>query len=209
MIDVKLDDLLRWTRYLDELPPHLPAALARGLNFYGEQTVRGMAETLADQYGLETGAVMNLIVVRRASPGNLKFEADASAVARADPQWLRPWQERDIKTFEQDTLLKIVTVGDRHDCEICEEMAQKSPWTKREIDQMAAKWAGWHGASGPAPGERTNLVHPNCRCVTQPWTSTRRLKMTFAGKGAPAELFSTRQLGRIMADELKVTIRVR
>jgi hypothetical protein len=209
MIEVDASDLLKWARYLDSLTVRIPVALARGLNAYGELSVRSMASQLADQYGLEAGAIMNLIVVRRATPGRLKFEADASAVTRADAQWLRPWEERDKSTFEQDTLVRIVTVGDRFDCEICAEMAENSPYTLREVNAMAQKWGHWHGGGGAASGARTNLIHPNCRCTTQPWTSTRRMKMTFGGKGAPPELLTARQLGERVADELRIELRVK
>lgn len=207
MIDLDTDGLLRWARYLESLPPRLAPALARSLNAFGEEATRAMAQQLAAQYDLEPGAVMNLIVVRRASPGSLKYEADASAVARADTQWLRPWEERDKAEFEKDTLVKIVTAGDEHDCEVCAEIAEHSPYTTSEVKKMAEKWAHWHGSSSGS-FTRTNLIHPNCRCTTQPWTSTRRMKMTFPAHGAPPELLTARQLGRRVAAELKVAIRV-
>lgn len=216
MIDLDTSDLLRWSRYLEDLPPKLGPALASGLNAFGDEATHAMAQSLADRYDLEAGAVMNLLVVRRASPGNLKYEVDGSAVAKTDPRWLRPWEERDKSTFEQDTLVKVDTVGDEFDCEICEQVSKNSPWTMREITQNQGKWTELfdaHGAHGGktshgAVGIRTDLVHPNCRCITQPWTSTRRMKMTFAESGAPPELLTARQLGRKVADELKVAIRV-
>jgi hypothetical protein len=211
MITYEIDsnDLLKWGRYLNEIPRKTAPALARGLNAIGELWVRSMAVNLADYTGLEAGAIMNLTVVHKATPGHLEYDADATAVVTASPDWLRPWAERDKSTFEQDTLVKIITVGDHHDCEVCAEIAENSPYTMGEVKKMQERWAHWHAANGPAPGERTNLVHPNCRCTIQPWTSARRLPVAFKGKGMPPELMNARQLGERVAEELKIAIRVR
>ena len=99
-----------------------------------------------------------------------------------------------------------MTTGDGHDCEICNDVAENSPYTIEEVEQMATKWAGFEGAGGP--GVRTNLVHPNCRCLTQPWTAARRMPITMGeGRGAPSALLNARQLGQAIAEELQVTIR--
>jgi hypothetical protein len=217
MIDLDTTDLLRWARYLESMPAKLGPALARGLNAFGDEATQAMAKNLAAKYDLEAGAVMNLLVVRRASPGHLKYEVDGSAVAKTDPRWLRPWEERDQSAFEQDSLVKVVTLGDEFDCEVCEQVAENSPWTAREIAQNQGKWTqmfdggggtGRHRAGHGLVGTRTDLIHPNCRCVTRPWTSTRRMKMTFAESGAPPELLTVRQFGKRVADELKIAIRV-
>ena len=86
-------------RFLDKLPEETNAVLARGLNHYGNDVVRSWSEGIADSTGLEAGAVRNLIVVQEATPRHLEFFADASAVVQANPEWLRPWAERDKATF--------------------------------------------------------------------------------------------------------------
>jgi hypothetical protein len=67
---------------------------------------------------------------------------------------------------------------------------------------MAAKWKDYQPPR-PVVGPRTNLVHPNCRCVTQPWAASRRLNVNFATmpEQRPVVL-TTRQLGEIIATEL-------
>jgi hypothetical protein len=203
---VKADDLLRWARYLDEMPKRTRPAIARAINDYGAGVVDGTAQVIADQTGLAMHDIRSLIEIREATPDHLVWEMDASAVATPPPDWERPWEKRSSKAFEQQTLVKIVTSGDDHTCEICEEAALKSPYTMDEINQLSAKWQHWEPAAGTV-GARTNLIHPNCRCSIQPWQQTRRLSVQFGGKGAPPELLNARQLGRKVADEIKVTIR--
>ena len=200
-------DLLKWARYLDEVPRQTKAAVSRAINDYGRGVVDAKAQAMADELGLDVHDVRSLIEVREATPQNLRWEMDATKVVKRSPEdWARPWASRSDKNFQEPTLLKIVTSGDDHTCEICEEAALKSPYTVEEINQLAARWKHWEPPGGLA-GARTNLLHPNCRCVTQPWQQTRRLSVTFGGKGAPTELLNARQLGRRVADELKVTIR--
>jgi hypothetical protein len=206
--NIKIDSsaLLRWARYLDEVPRSSKAAVARAMNDYGRGVAESKAQVIAGQTGLDVHEVRALIEVEEATPERLIWKMDASAIVPPPQDWERPWDARSNKNFEQQTLVKIVTSGDDHTCEVCQEAADKSPYTMDEINALAGKWQHWQPAAGIV-GERTNLIHPNCRCILQPWRQTRRLSVSFGGKGAPAELLNARQLGRRVADELKVTIR--
>ena len=199
-------NLLRWARYLDEVPKHTRPAVARAMNDYGAGVAESAAEMIAAETGLDAQEVRTLIEIEEASADNLVWRMDASQVAPPPQDWERPWEKRSGKNFEQQTLVKIVTSGDDHTCEICQEAADNSPYTMDEINQLSHKWQHWEPAAGTV-GARTNLIHPNCRCVIQPWQQTRRLSVQFGGKGAPPELLNARQLGRKVADELKVVIR--
>jgi hypothetical protein len=205
-VRVDASAFLKWARYLDEIPKRTRPAVARAMNDYGRGVVDGTAQVIADQTGLAMHSVRDMIEVEEATPNHLVWKMDASAVAVPPQDWERPWDKRSNKAFEGDTLVKIVTSGDDHTCEICAEAAAKSPYTMEEINQLSLKWQHWEPAAGLV-GARTNLIHPNCRCVIQPWQQTRRLEMKFSGKGAPPELLNARQLGRKVADELKLTIR--
>ena len=208
MIRLKIDAsaLLKWSRYLEQIPKQTRPAVARALNDYGAGVVRSAAERIAAQDDLDPNEILSMITVEEATSENLLWRMDASQVVAAKQDWSRPWAERDTKTFQQQTLVKIVTSGDEHTCDVCEEAAMRSPYTKAEIEALAQKWKGWTGKEGSA-GERTNLIHPNCRCMTQPWKTPRRVSVKFGGKGAPTELLNARQLGKRVADEMKVTIR--
>jgi hypothetical protein len=198
--------LLRWSRYLDEMPKRTRPAIARALNDYGRGVARSKAQAVAAETGLDEHDVLNLIEVEEATSENLVWRMDATKVAMPPPDWERPWDKRSDKAFQQQTLVKIVTSGDDTTCEICSDAASKNPYTMEEINALSARWQ--HFDPGTAVvGERTNLLHPNCRCAIQPWQQTRRLSMRTGAKGAPEELLNARQLGRRVADEIKVAIR--
>jgi hypothetical protein len=205
-VTVNAQALLKWARYLDDVPRQTRPAVARAMNDYGAGVADGKAQSIAAETGLDVHEVRALIDIREATADRLVWEMDASRVAPPPQDWERPWEKRSNKTFEQQTLVKIVTSGDDHTCEICEEAAERSPYTMDEINALSAKWKHWQPASGLV-GARTNLIHPNCRCIIQPWQQTRRLSVSFGGKSAPPELLNARQLGRKVADELKVSIR--
>lgn len=208
-VAVEASGLLRWSRYLNEVQRATPAALARALNAYGEGVARGKAQALADKHDLSWSEVLGMIEVREATPGKLEWSMDSSAL---EGDTMRAMPKRSGKDFEAQTLVKVVNSGDGKVCPICEEAAEKSPWAIYELDEFLARhgnFAAEHPDWEQGPGERTNLLHPNCRCTTQPWASKRRVSVTFGAKGAPPELFTARQLGERVADELKVAIRVK
>jgi len=205
-VKVKADDILRWARYLDAVPKKTRPAVARAINDYGSRAAESYSEMLSARTGLDAHEIRNLIEIKEATPDNLIWEMDASAVAMPPSNWERPWEARSDKTFQQQTLVKIVTSGDDVTCDICAEAALNSPYTMEEIGNLSKRWQHWEPAAG-VTGTRTNLLHPNCRCVLQPWRETRRLSVSFGGKSAPPELLNARQFGRRVADELKVVIR--
>jgi hypothetical protein len=204
-LKVDADDLLNWARYLEDIPKVTNVAIARGLNTYGEGVLQRAAERLADKADLQVHEVMSIIRVTRATPRRLEWSMDASGISPPSGDWSRPWAERDQKQFEKQTLVNITTLHDRFSCDVCEEAAAAGPYTMAEIDQMAAKWKDWPGASGPAPGFRTNLIHPNCRCVLTPFANKRRLNVQW-GKGE-SELYTAKGLADAIVGEVKVAIR--
>jgi hypothetical protein len=204
-ISIKADDILKWARYLEEAPKHTRPAIARAMNDYGHGVLESTAAAIADKTGLSIGEVRGQIVVKRATSNDLTWKMDASKIGPAE-DWERPWDKRPDKDIDKGRLVKIVTSGDETTCEVCQEAAAKSPYTMEEINSLSARWQHWAPEVGMV-GERTNLLHPNCRCVLQPWQQTRRVSVKFGGKGAPPELLNARQLGRKVAEEMKVTIR--
>jgi hypothetical protein len=206
LVKANFDALLKWSRYLDEVPKRTRPAIANALNDYGRGVARSKAEAVAAETGLDPDDVLNLIEVDEATADNLVWKMDASKVATPPPDWERPWEKRSDSAFQQQTLVKIVTSGDATTCEICRDAASKNPYTMEEINTLAAKWQHWEPEAGIV-GERTNLLHPNCRCIIQPWQQTRRMSVRFGARGAPEELLNARQLGRRVADEIKVAIR--
>ncbi|HEY6613492.1 MAG TPA: hypothetical protein VIZ32_03210 [Vicinamibacterales bacterium] len=203
-ISVNAADLLKWARYLDDVPKQTRPAIARAMNDYGRGVLDSTAAAIAEQTGLPVAEVRGQIDIKQATSNDLTWKMDASKVAKSD-DWERPWDRREDKSIDQQALVKIVTSGDESTCEICEEAASRSPYTMEEINSISAKWKHWQPETGL--GARTNLLHPNCRCMLQPWRQTRRVAVKFGGKGAPPELLNARQLGRKVADEMKVTIR--
>ena len=202
---VSAEDMVEWARYLEEIPKVTNAAIARGLNAYGEGVVERTAAKIADKADLQVHEVMATIVVTRATPRRLEWSMDASGILPPSGDWSRPWAARDSKQFERQTLVNITTMHDRFSCEVCEEAAAGGPYTMADIDAMAARWKNFPGASGPAPGFRTNLIHPNCRCVLTPFANKRRLRVTF-GAGEQ-EMYTAKGLADAVAGELRVAIK--
>jgi len=212
-VSINTDDLLRWARYLDDIPKRTGPALARALNDYGEGVAKSYAQYIADKNDLSWSEVLDLIDIKEATPRRLRWEMDASAVAQQNTDWLRMWQTRDNKEFEKQTLVAVVRNSD-YACDVCDQVVEEGPYTLAAIDEMVAKHANFmveHPNWRPAPGkDRTNLVHPNCQCVTVSYAARRQVKLTFGdgSKSAPPELLSARQLGQRVAGELHVALRV-
>ena len=204
---VDAGDLLRWASYLEDIPVVTNPAIARALNDYGHGVAERVAAKIAEKADLPASEVLHMLKIREATSRRLVWELDAGGFFPPSGDWSRPWAERREKGFEKQTLVNIITLHDRHVCEVCEEAAEKSPYLMAEIDEMAAKWKHFTPASGPAPGFRTNLIHPNCRCVLTPFASRRRIPVKFGDKAAKEELFSVRGLAQQVAGEMKIAIK--
>jgi hypothetical protein len=205
-ISINTDDLLKWARAFDEVPKHTHAAIARALNAIGAQIERGAAEYVAEQSDLDPNDVMGMIDVTMATPDDLTWEMNATAVSLQQQEWSKPWDKSGDHSFDQTTLLNIITCGDGKVCEICQEASEGGPYSAEEIQNLALKWANYVPPAS-VTGVRTNLLHPNCRCSTQQWRSLRKTPVTFGKTGAsPPELLTARQIGRAVAVELKSEI---
>jgi hypothetical protein len=215
-INVEASDLLKWARFFEDMPRHTKRALARALNVYGEGVVRETVRTISEKNGWDADVVRSRLIVQEADEHDLEFIMDASAVVAPSQDWQRPWDQRDTTAFEQDTLVKIVTMDDGYDCDVCKQIAENGPYAISEVLVMQAKWADYVPPTpNIAPGIITNLVHPRCRCQSQPWSSYRRLPVAFQGDGGnvgsatPQRLMTVKQLARAVKDEIVTEIRVR
>lgn len=216
-LKVNANDLLKWSRYLDELPRRTKPAIARALNTFGEGVVHEIVNYIAQKNSWDPDDVRRRILVKEADPHDLSFTMDASLVVPQSQQWQRPWAERDNAEFEQNTLVKIVTQDDGYDCDVCRQIAEQGPYTMDQVVQMQAQWADYNPPTPNIhPGVITNLVHPRCRCVTQPWSSYRRLAVSIQGQsgqantssGPPTRLMTVKQLSKILHDDMQLEIKV-
>jgi hypothetical protein len=199
MLEATIDatDLMKWSAYFTNIPKQTKAALSRALNMVGDQTARGAAQFIADKADLDADAVYSKIVVNESTPDSLEWSMDASGIAPPSLDWSRPWDKPDDNSFDQDTLVKVVTMGDDDVCEQCQQAQENSPYTLAEVYQIRT-----------ARGDDGCLIHPNCRCGLAPWSSLRRLPVVFnkPGDDMPSGLFTPTQLGKAVADELKVSL---
>jgi hypothetical protein len=189
-INVDTSDLLKWSRYMNRIPKKTGAAIARGLNTVGDNIVHNAAQAMAETTGLDPNDIIELIEVKKATADDLKWSMDASKVAPPSLDWSRPWDKR--TGFDDRTLVKVVTSFDKLVCDRCLAVEKNSPYTLEEVNSMNPYGNG--------------IVHPNCRCMVQAWYATRQLPVTF-GRGAKSQLFTMRELGEKVAEELKLTIR--
>lgn len=208
-VQIETDDLLKWAGYFDELPKKTPAAIARALNSVGGNVLEISVDYFAEGSGLDAVDVRPLIEVHEATAGSLRWMMDASAVTLVDsPNWERPWDKPGDNTFAQQQLLQIVTSGDGQVCEVCAQAAVNSPYTVEDINKLAAKWKDFQPPH-LVSGERSNLLHPQCRCQTVPWIQSRRLNVQFATTPpSPPVVLNVRQLGEAIASELGAILRV-
>jgi hypothetical protein len=144
---------------LRQLPEQLTKSLAQGLNKYSEELVELIVMEFARQTGQsESDARQQVSVEKRATPNDLSTEI---AQDFAGLGWSSPGQ------VSAGTLVNIVTMDDGNDCPICQDYAARSPYSLAEIASIRKKWEHYAGHAGG--DTRTNLIHPNCRCVLQPW----------------------------------------
>jgi hypothetical protein len=209
-LKVNVDELLNWGRFGEQMSQRTPAAIARALNAYGEGVAKGAAQRIAEKTGIDINTIAETITIKRATPDDLKWSMDASMLSPPDARWSRPWESRNEKAFEQDTLVNIITVEDDCVCEACEEAASKGPYTMAEVRDLQAKWADFVPKT-LGGGVRTNLIHPNCRCTIQSWKSLRKVPVMQQGTpkpGAPPpQKFTVRQLGQLIASEIRTEIK--
>jgi hypothetical protein len=193
-VTIEAEDLLKWARYFDEMPAKIKPAMAHALNYIGDQIVDKTVRYIADTTGLDPEDVRGMIVVSRATPNNWEWSMDASVVAPPSLDWSRPWDSRSSSTadpFAQQTLVKVVTMEDEAVCQRCQDAAEDSPYTLEQAQALLP-------------------VHPHCRCLLQPYSSHRRLPVTFGQAGAtPPELHTARQIAEAVKDSLTVVMRAK
>lgn len=208
-VQIETDDLLKWAGYFDELPKKTPEAIARALNSVGGNVLEISVDYFAEGSGLDAVDVRPLIEVQEATAGSLRWMMDASAVVLVDsPNWERPWGKPGDNTFSQQQMLQIITTGDQQVCPVCLEAEHNSPYTVEDINKLAAVWKDYVPPH-PVVGERTNLIHPNCRCRTIPWIQSRQLNVQFATTPpSPPVVLNVRQLGQAIATELGAILKV-
>jgi hypothetical protein len=210
-VQIQTDDLLKWAGYFNDLPTKTPGAIARALNNVGSDVLTVSVEYFAESTGLDEVDVRPLVMVQEATAGNLRWMMDASAVVLKDaPNWEKPWEKPATGgNFDQQQLLQIVTSGDGLVCDVCAQAAGNSPYTVDDINKLAAKWKDY-ASPHLVSGERTNLIHPNCRCTTVPWNASRQLNVQFATvPPTPPVVLNVRQLGEAIATELGAILRVK
>lgn len=208
-MDIHIDasSLLRWAGILEGFPQTNRSAIAAALNQLGDGIVNEVAANYAEATGLDPGDVRAQILTQEARANGLHWSMDASALKLTASDWSKPWSVTTDQTFEQSVLLSIVTADDCA-CPVCMEAAANGPYTPDQIQALAAKWADYVPPA-TVQGERTNLLHPNCRCQTMAFQSFRRQTVTtFTRHAAPPELMTMKQLGAKVADALSGQIKI-
>jgi hypothetical protein len=187
---VEAEDLVKWARYFDQVPRRIKPAVAKAINYIGSTLVDQTAKFISDSTGLDEDAVRGMIRVSEATPNDWEWSMDASQVAPPSLDWSRPWDKpASSGGFDDNTLVKVVTMDDELVCQICQDAADDSPYTLTEAQAMLP-------------------LHKNCRCLMQAFYSMRRLPVTFAGPGVvPPQLLTIRQLGAAVAGELSIVLK--
>jgi hypothetical protein len=204
VINLKVDikDLLKTVQNLEEeAPAQIGKRVANALNQVGEGVVRNISLDVADRTGVPFDVVNAMIIVTKARPHKLVWEADVAMIMK--PEFLagrkipsKLWEgKRGAETFQEGSLVKIITAGDEKVCLICEELSKGGPYTVAEADEHLN-----HGKG----------VHPNCRCAMLPFVPTTKFTMkrdampaSPFGKAEPGSTkkFTLKDLAKIMEKE--------
>jgi hypothetical protein len=198
------DEILKWARFGDDIGIHTRPAIARALNAFGERVVDTTASIIEETTGADD--VRSLITVYQADANDLVWEMDASRAVPSGTEWGRPWTGTDERLFSGQ-LYKVVNDHDDA-CPICEEIAEGGPYTAEEINNFAMHWAHYVPAA-TVVGDRSNLIHPNCRCYTKAWRTTRRVPVSMGPRGTGTRRVTAEQVGKMVAETLQAVIRAR
>lgn len=196
MVDITLstDDILKWARHFEQIPQQVPVAVSNAMNYIGENLVREVADYISSTTDIDPQALIRQINVKQATPDDMTWTMDASDIAPPSLNWSNPWMRPPAdNTFDGDTLVNVVTMGDEVVCEKCQDAAEAGPYQMADAMQLNPYGNG--------------LIHPNCRCMIAPFYSYRKLPVTFSrpDAGGP-QLLSLRQLSRAVKDQLKISL---
>lgn len=158
MISLNVDTsaLARYTKRLKSIPPKNKAAIARALNEVGNGVVRELAQSVAKDTRMPVERVRALITTHRASAANMTFSIRMKAPAE-DEKGTRKRGE-----FVEGSLVIVVTRGDDKVCQVCQDIADGSPYTIEDARALIP-----HG--GP-------LGDHNCRCELRPFYTRQKLQ---------------------------------
>ena len=167
------------------------------VNSVGRSVVQAFAQRMGEATGTGAADIESSLDIIEATEGSPTFEMDATKVVPPPTEWARPWETRDEKTFKAD-LIQIVTQRDERTCPKCRQVEANGPYTAEEVAQIQA--ANPYG---------DGIVHRNCRCALQSWSSFNRRPVRFAAaeerRGAfdPQSLFDRSVVGQKITDAFK------
>jgi hypothetical protein len=205
-INVKVDatDMLKFTKRLDNMAKAVNPALALGLNEVGDGLISVLSTNLAKESGLGIEQVRGLMKIKRAKPGDLRYEITVNkALMEGDADQVEGRREStDFGKRDPRALVIIVSKNDENVCMDCEELQ----------------------AAGPMPLETAKAhipKHPHCRCVIMPYVQKgKRLPVTMTsvsgtdprkrmGGGRPVDVDITlRQLAQKVLEKTANKIRI-
>jgi hypothetical protein len=208
-VEIKFDveELLRYQQALNRVAQRR-RAISAALNDYGAGLVNHLVRDITQQTGLSVLEVRKMLSITTAVPSRLEYIIDMEAAegdvgqftARRMPGRRKFGGEnirgRTVEEFAPGQLVKVVTADDGQDCEICTNIAERSPYT---IEQ--AKKNIHHGAT---------IGLNNCRCILVPWVSTKKADFTIRERGDIQRTvqMSIRQLARELEQGVNNTFRL-
>lgn len=175
MIDLQMevDDLLKWSRYMTMVRKATPKAIADGLNAAGDNIARNYAHFVSEKTDMDEDEVLQSLVIDRAEPGSLEYRINASKIFPPSGDWSRPWDMGEAKStgeFAPEMLVKVITAGDGVVCKICQDLADNGPWTWLELSTKFYEGGNW------------GLFHPHAVLSGTTFASYGRVKEMVAAK---------------------------
>jgi hypothetical protein len=203
-IKANIDALLKFASVLGNIPANTNANVARAINSAGRNIMAATARKIAARLGVSVEEVIAKIKITPATPNNWRWEMDTSEITPPSGGWDEPWErasQEELQQAQSDVLVKIITRGDELVCRICEEAADDNPHSMSEIhDMQQGKFLG--------EGADAGLLHPNCRCTLQPYTSLRKIPVDIGDIGIEAEPMTANQIAEAIEDSFHTVFRV-
>ena len=157
------------TRFISDSISNVRKALTTSVNVIGRGVVQAFSNRMSDATGTSPSDIEDDLDITEASEGDEPtFEMDATKVVPPPTEWARPWEARSDKDFKAD-LVAVVTQHDEKVCPKCKSVEANGPYTAEEIAKIQT--ANPYG---------NGLVHVNCRCIKQSWSSFNRRPVRFA-----------------------------
>ena len=170
-------DSVRIIKSLVDAKDNADVTAIAALNKVGNKFLQRLSAEVAKTGVVSEEQVRDIVRVTPATKDKLVYSVEYGDSIQREGRRSRDSNEIEGGEFQPNDLVKIVTMDDDFDCQICRDKADDSPYLYSEI--VSLPHHSGHGIQ-QAPGVQTHLLHPNCRCVLQHYQARDPMTGQFA-----------------------------